>query len=68
MGNSSKGGTSLFSMLLILFITLKLTGVIDWSWWWVLAPFWVPLSLAVNIRRHWVACVFVCRICDYDDN
>lgn len=47
MEKSYKGGTSLSSMLLILFITLKLTGVIDWSWWWVLAPFWVPLSLAV---------------------
>ncbi|MDG3141443.1 hypothetical protein MKL29_01030 [Streptococcus suis] len=47
MEKSSKGGTSLSSMLLILFITLKLTGVINWSWWWVLAPFWIPLSLAV---------------------
>jgi hypothetical protein len=25
---------------LILFVTLKLTGVIDWSWWWVLSPMW----------------------------
>lgn len=47
MEKSYKGGTSLSSMLLILFITLKLTGVINWSWWWVLAPFWIPLSLAV---------------------
>lgn len=47
MEKSYNGGTSLSSMLLILFITLKLTGVIDWSWWWVLAPFWIPLSLAV---------------------
>lgn len=28
------------SMLLLIFITLKLTGNIDWSWWWVLSPAW----------------------------
>jgi fatty acid desaturase len=27
-------------LLCITFIVLKLTGVIDWSWWWVLAPAW----------------------------
>jgi hypothetical protein len=27
----------------IVFITLKLTGVIDWSWWWVIAPYWITL-------------------------
>lgn len=26
----------------IVFITLKLTDHIDWSWWWVLSPFWMP--------------------------
>lgn len=31
--------------LAIVFITLKLTGFIDWSWWWVLAPLWGPLAL-----------------------
>lgn len=40
--------TNLFlSLLLLLFIGLKLGGVIDWSWLWVLAPFWIPLSLAL---------------------
>jgi hypothetical protein len=32
--------------LLILFITLKLTGVIAWSWWWVLALLWIPMAIA----------------------
>ncbi|MBR4193777.1 MAG: transmembrane Fragile-X-F protein [Oscillospiraceae bacterium] len=27
------------------FIILKLTHVIDWSWWWVLSPFWIPLGI-----------------------
>ena len=26
--------------LTVLFVALKLTGYIDWSWWWVLAPLW----------------------------
>lgn len=29
------------------FIVLKLTGHIDWSWWWVLAPFWIPVALVL---------------------
>lgn len=37
----------LSGMLLILFLTLKLVGVIDWSWWWVLSPLWVPFVLVL---------------------
>lgn len=29
----------------VLFIALKLTGVIDWSWWWVTAPFWLGFTV-----------------------
>jgi len=35
------------TLLLITFIVLKLTHIIDWSWWWVLSPFWIPLCLAL---------------------
>lgn len=41
--------TSTMSLLGILFITLKLIGVIDWSWWWVLAPFWGSAALLIII-------------------
>lgn len=34
-------------VLLIVFVVLKLIGVIAWSWWAVTAPFWVPLLIAV---------------------
>ena len=30
-------------LLWVMFVGLKLTNHIDWSWWWVLAPLWVPL-------------------------
>lgn len=34
--------TPIASILGIVFIVLKLVGTINWSWWWVLSPFWIP--------------------------
>jgi len=42
-------GAGFCDILLIVFIVLKLCHVIDWSWWWVLAPFWIPLVLVIII-------------------
>lgn len=36
-------------LLAIVFIVLKLTGVITWSWWWVLSPLWISALIAVVI-------------------
>ena len=45
---NSSGGIGLLGMLGVLFIGLKLTKFIDWSWWWVTAPFWgVPAIILV---------------------
>lgn len=33
-------------LLAIVFITLKLTGYIDWSWWWVLSPIWIGFLIS----------------------
>lgn len=41
--SSSSGGIGVVGLLGVVFITLKLLGKIDWSWWWVLAPFWGAL-------------------------
>ena len=41
------GGIGFCGMLTIAFIVLKLTGYITWSWWWVLAPTWIPLAIIV---------------------
>lgn len=38
--NSSSGGIGVLGLLGVAFVILKLTGVIDWSWWWVTLPFW----------------------------
>ncbi|WPJ52171.1 hypothetical protein RCIP0046_00027 [Klebsiella phage RCIP0046] len=37
------------SALGLIFVTLKLTGVIAWSWLWVLLPFWGPIALGVVV-------------------
>lgn len=45
--------------LTLLFIALKLTGYIDWSWLWVLAPIWLPLFLVVVVMGAIVAVCFI---------
>ena len=42
-------GVTPLSLLGIAFIVLKVMGQITWSWWWVLAPFWIPVVIAVSI-------------------
>ena len=41
-------GFGFFDALAILFITLKLCGVISWSWLWVLSPIWIQLVVLVT--------------------
>lgn len=43
------GGIGFCGMLAILFIGLKLTGHITWSWLWVLSPLWIPFSVLIVI-------------------
>ena len=47
--NNSSGGIGFFGLLTIVFITLKLCKVIDWSWWWVLAPILIPTGLMLCV-------------------
>ena len=46
---SSSGGIGFFGLLTILFIGLKLTNYIDWSWWWVTLPFWGGIALLAGL-------------------
>lgn len=45
---SAAGGIGFCGLLTIAFIVLKLTGVISWSWLWVLAPIWIPAAIILN--------------------
>lgn len=51
MSNTTKvqGSFPFLSILCLIFITLKLTGYIAWSWWWVLAPIWIPTSIVLVV-------------------
>ena len=62
MNKEQKGNSiGLSELLTIAFIVLKLTDCIDWSWWWVLSPIWIPIAfilaffiitfLCLNIKR-----------------
>lgn len=42
-------GLGLGSILFVVFLVLKLTGVIAWSWWWVTAPLWIPVAAGVVV-------------------
>lgn len=43
--DDNRGNMKICDVLTVVFIVLKLVGVINWSWIWVLAPFWIPLLL-----------------------
>jgi len=47
--SSSSGGIGFSGLLTIVFVTLKLLGKIDWSWWWVLSPIWISILLVIAI-------------------
>ena len=47
--NSSSAGVGFAGLLTILFIALKLLGVIDWPWVWVLSPLWISLAVGLII-------------------
>ena len=45
----SSHGTGTLGLLGVAFIVMKLCGVIDWSWWWVLAPFWGRIAIFLGV-------------------
>jgi len=47
--SSSSSGIGVLGLLGVLFVGLKLTGVINWSWWWVTLPFWGGFVLVILI-------------------
>lgn len=49
VSSSSSSGGGVVGLLGVLFVGLKLTGYIDWSWWWVTLPFWGGLALILII-------------------
>lgn len=46
---ASNNGIGFTGLLTIVFIVLKLVGVIAWSWWWVLSPLWIGAAVAIIV-------------------
>lgn len=57
MANTSNqsSGIGFGTLLFLVFLVLKLTNVIDWSWWWVTAPLWIPIVIIgiIGIGAIW---------------
>jgi hypothetical protein len=53
--SSSSSGIGFPGLLTVLFVGLKLTGHITWSWWWVLSPLWISALIGLTI----LAIVFI---------
>ena len=48
--NNVSNGVGFHGLLALIFITLKLLGIITWSWWWVISPLWiVPILITLII-------------------
>lgn len=45
--SAAGGGIGFCGLLAIVFIVLKLVGIIKWSWIWVLSPLWIPVTLTI---------------------
>jgi hypothetical protein len=58
MNNETGGGIGIVGVLTLIFVVLKLVGVISWSWWWVLSPLWISFGLGLVIL-FFVGLIFV---------
>lgn len=56
---STSSGVSVGFILFLVFLVLKLTDNIDWSWWYVTMPLWIAPAIVVVVGTVWflVACV-----------
>lgn len=57
-------GMGFLDALFLVFLVLKLTKVIDWSWWWVTAPLWGQVALSVIIFVVTIIVLIVLKIID----
>lgn len=57
--NSAGGGIGFAGALFIAFLVMKLCHVIDWSWWWIFAPLWIPAVIGITAVLIALACIFI---------
>lgn len=47
MADKTSDEIGIGGIIFVVFLILKLCGIIDWSWWWVIAPLWMPIGLSI---------------------
>jgi hypothetical protein len=60
--SSTSGGVGFVGLLTLLFIGLKLTGYITWSWVWVLSPIWISLGLGIIFLIIFLVIMHIAKI------
>jgi len=58
---SSSSGIGIFGATFLVFLVLKLTGYIDWSWWWVTSPLWGVLALGIAVISFCAVFYALCK-------
>lgn len=56
---SATGGIGIGGFLFLIFVTLKLTNYINWSWWWVTSPIWIPILFGLVVMAIPIIWVFI---------
>jgi hypothetical protein len=58
---TSYTGLSFLQVLTIVFVALKLTNVINWSWWFVLMPLWLPITIVLSVMFFVLVSIFLIK-------
>ncbi len=63
MANESakSGGVGICTVLFLIFLVLKLTSTIDWSWWWVTSPLWIPVAITLAVLAFFGLIVLIAK-------
>ena len=59
---NTSGGVGISTVLTIIFVVLKLVGVINWSWVWVLSPTWISLALLLLLVIIGIICKIISKL------
>jgi hypothetical protein len=54
-------GTPFVFLTTLVFLVLKLTHYIDWNWWWIFAPLWIPIAVALVIIIIWAIILIITK-------
>lgn len=60
--SNASGSIGISTVVLIVFIILKLVGVINWSWWWVLSPLWISAGLWLVVALVVYGIIIISRL------